>query len=124
MYVSPIKNPVKTILGVKKGYFMSPILMVLSVFFVSTSSVSDYKVFVTKNKYEADLWVWNGKHKYESLGKEEVWFRTKNKNESSFSVRFVKTRYNSDLVIFYTKNRYEAGWRKNHPLKNNLIIPK
>jgi len=103
---------------------MSTILVILSVFFVSTSGTSDYKVFVTKNKYDADLWVWSGKYKYESFGKEEVWYKTKNKNESSFSVRYVNRRYNADLVIFYVKNRYEAGWRKNHPLKNNLFILK
>ena len=103
---------------------MGSILVILSVFFVSTSTTSDYKVFVTKNKYEADLWVWTGKSRYECLGKEEFWFQSNSRSQSTFSVRWVKTKYQADLVIFFVKNRHEAKWVKNHPLKNNLFQPK
>lgn len=98
--------------------------MILSLFFVTTSTTSDYKVFVTNNRNEADLWVWESKSKYESLGKEEIWFKTKSRYESSFSVRYVKSKYQADLIIYFTNSRYQAGWKKNHRLKNNLIIPK
>lgn len=103
---------------------MGSILMILTVFFVTTSGPSDYKVFVTKNKYEADLWVWESKSKYESMGKEEWWFQTKSRYESSVIVRYVKSKYQADLIIYYTENRYQVGWKREHRLKNNLIIPK
>lgn len=103
---------------------MSQIIVILSVFFVSTSTFSDYKVYVTKNRYEADLWVCKSNSKYESLGNEEIWFESKSKYESSFSVRYVKSKYQADIIIYYVNSKYDAGWKKNHRLKNNLIIPK
>lgn len=100
---------------------MSLFLSLLSVFFVTTSGVPDCKVFVTNNRYEADLWVWNSKSKYEAVGKEEWWFETKSKYESSITVRYVKSKYQADLIIYYVDNKYQAGWKKEHPLKDNLI---
>lgn len=100
---------------------MSQIMVILSVFFVTTSGTHDYKVFVTKNKYEADLWVWRSKVKYEGFGKEEFWFQTNSKYQSSFTVKYIKLKYKADLIVYFVDNKYQAGWRKNHPLKNNLF---
>jgi hypothetical protein len=103
---------------------MSLFLSFLSVFFVTTSTTADYKVFVTKNRSEADLWVWQSKSKYESAGNEEIWFKTNSRYESSFTVRYVTSKYQADIVIYYVDSKYQAGWKKNHRLKNNLFIPK
>lgn len=100
---------------------MSPILMVLSVFTITTSTTADYKVFVTNKRHEAHLLVWQSKSKWESLGKEEIWFKSKSRSESSFTIRWVKSRHQSDLIIFFVKNRSEAGWQGEHRLKGNLF---
>jgi len=103
---------------------MSLFLSFLSVFYITTSTTADYKVFVTKNRSEADLWVWETNSKYQSMGNEEIWFKSNSRSQSSFTVRYVKTKYQADLIIYYTNSRYQAGWKKNHKLKNNLNIPK
>lgn len=103
---------------------MSLFLTLLSVFYVSSTNIPDYKVFVTNNRYEADIWVWESKSKYESMGKEEWWFETKSKYESSVTIRYVKSKYQADLIIYFVDKKYQAGWKKEHPLKNNLIVPK
>jgi len=103
---------------------MSTIMVFLSVVFVTTSTTCDYKVFVTNNRYEADLWVWETKSKYESLRREEIWFKTKSRYETTFSVRYVKSKYQSDLIVYFVDNKYQAGWKKSHHLKNNLFPPK
>lgn len=99
---------------------MVSILAVLSTVFIGISPVSDYDVFVTRNKNEAHLIVWLTDNRNLSLKREEYWTQTKNRSISDFTVRYVKTKYQADLVVFFTKNRNEAGWRKSHPLRGRL----
>lgn len=95
--------------------------MVFSVFFVSTSTTADYKVFVTNNRYEADLWVWEGRSRYECSGKEEYWIQSNSRYQSDFSLRYVRSKYQADLIVFFVKNKSQAGWKKNHQLKGRLL---
>jgi hypothetical protein len=101
---------------------MVSILMILSTVFISPNQTCDYRVFVTKNRYEADLWVWKTESRFESKEKEELWTETTSKYQSNFTVRFVKTKYQSDLIVYFTESKYQAGWKKNHKLKNILNI--
>ena len=99
---------------------MASILMALSLFFVTPNQTCDYKIFVTKNRYVADLWVWKSKNRYESKNREEFWTEVRLKHQADFTVRYVKTKYNADLVIYFTDSKYQSGWKKNHRLKNIL----
>ena len=99
---------------------MTYILMVLSLVFVTPNNNPDYRVFVTKDRYQADLWVWKTESKHQAKDVEHIWFETKNKNEADFSVKFVDSKSKADLIIYYTKNKYEAGWKKKHRLKEIL----
>jgi len=99
---------------------MTSILMSLSLFFVTPNQTCDYKIFVTKNRYVADLWVWESKNRYESKNREEFWTEVRLKCQADFTVRYVKTKYNADLVIYFTDSKYQSGWKKNHRLKNIL----
>jgi|688.fasta_scaffold00957_17 hypothetical protein len=101
---------------------MGSILVILSLVFISPTKNGDYKVFVTKNKYEADLWVWETESRYEAKKQEQIWFRTTDRYNSNFSVSLVQSKYSSDLVIYYTDSKYQAGWKKEHRLKNILNI--
>lgn len=103
---------------------MVHILVLLSVFVIGNGVNPDYKVFVTKNKNEAHLWVWKTNRRFDSREREEIWFQTNLKYQSDFTVRLVNSRQRSDLVIYFVNNRNLAGWRRNHPLKNNLRIQK
>jgi len=103
---------------------MSLFLSFLTIFYVTTSTTADYRIFVTKNRSEADLWIWKSNSRYESFGKEELWFETNSRYQSSITVRYVKSKYQADLIVYYVDSKYQAGWKKNHKLKNNLIIPK
>lgn len=102
---------------------MGIILMFLSVVFITPNQNCDYKVFVTKDKYQADLWVWKTENKYQSKNVEQVWFETDDRYEADFSVRFVDSRYKADLIIYYTKTKNEAGWKKPHLLRESLNNP-
>jgi hypothetical protein len=99
---------------------MVSILMVLSTVFITPNQNADYKVFVTNNRYEADLWIWKTDSRYESKNKEEFWTETKSKFQSDFTIRFVRTKSQADFVIYFTNSKYQAGWKKNHKLKNTL----
>ena len=99
---------------------MVSILMVLSTVFITPNPVSDYDVFVTRNKNEADLIVWLTDNRNFSLKREEYWTQTKNRSISNFTIRYVKTKSQSDIVVFFTRNRYESGWRKSHHLRGRL----
>lgn len=101
---------------------MMSILMILSTVFISANQTCDYRVFVTKNRYEADLWVWKTDNRYESKDKEELWTETVSKPTSNFTVRYVKSKYQSDLIVYFTDSKYQAGWKKNHSLKNILNV--
>jgi hypothetical protein len=101
---------------------MVSILMILSTVFISPNQVSDYKVFVTKNRYEADIWIWKSENRYESKNKEEFWTEVDSKYQADFTIRFVKTKYQADLIIYFTESKYQAGWKKNHRLKNSMKI--
>jgi len=101
---------------------MVHILMFLSLVVISPNKTSDYKIFVSKNRYEADLWVWKTENRYQAANREDIWYITNNRYNSNFSITFVNSKYNSNLVIYYTDNRYLAGWKKQHPLKNILNI--
>ena len=101
---------------------MVSILMILSTVFITPNQTSDYRVFVTKNRYEADLWVWKTESRYESKNKEEFWTEVDSKYKSNFTIRYVRTKYQSDLIVYFTESRYQAGWKKPHRLKNILNI--
>jgi hypothetical protein len=102
---------------------MVSILMVLSLVFISPNQVSDYKVFITKNRYEADLWVWKSENRYESKEREEFWTEVNSKYQADFTIRFVRSKYQADLIIYYTDSKYQAGWKnKNHRLKNIMKV--
>lgn len=101
---------------------MGLILTVLTVFSITTSSMADYKVYVTNNKYEADLLVWEANCKHEAFGVEEYWFRTKQKSQATCSIKFVKSKYQSNLVIYFVKNKSEARWNKRHQLRDKLFL--
>jgi len=90
--------------------------------FITPNQTSDYRVFVTKNRYEADLWVWKTESRYESKNKEEFWTEVDSKYKSNFTIRYVRTKYQSDLIVYFTESRYQAGWKKPHRLKNILNI--
>lgn len=99
---------------------MSSIFMILSLVFISPNTTADYKVFVTKHKYEADLVVFKTEDKYAAKNSESIWYETDTKYSADFSVRYVPTRYQADLIIYFTKNKYEAGWKKPHQLRESL----
>ena len=103
---------------------MSHILALLSVFIITNNTNTDYRVFVTKNKNEAHLWVWRTNRRFDSRDREEIWFQTNLRHQSDFTVRWVNSRQRADLVVYFVSNRNLAGWRRNHPLKNNLRIQK
>lgn len=96
-------------------------LMIYSVFCISVSTTADYKVFVTNNRYEADLWVWEGRTRFECSEKEEYWIESTSRYQSDFTLRYVRSKYQADLVVFFVKNKSQAGWRKNHHLKGRLL---
>lgn len=99
---------------------MGSILAFLAVFTVNTGNIADHRVFVTKNKNEAHLWVYATNRRFDSPQREEIWFHTKIKTESDFTIRWVKSRQQADLIIYFVKNRNLAQWRRNHRLKNFL----
>lgn len=103
---------------------MVSILMGLSLVFTSPSTTSDYKVFVTNRRSEADLVVFKTKSKHLGKVTEWVWHETNSRYESDFTYTFVKSKYTSDLVVFFTTRRSESGWKKPHRLQNNLKVKK
>ncbi len=100
---------------------MMNIMLVFSLFFVTTTQNHDYKVFVTKDRYQADLWVWKTEGRYQATNVEQNWFETSSRYDADFTVKFVDSRYKADLIIFYTKNKNEAGWKKKHKLRGSMI---
>lgn len=99
---------------------MVSILMVLSTVFITPNNSQDYRVFVTKNRNEADLVVWLTNNRTLASKHEEYWFQTPNRSLSDFTVRYVKIKNQSDVVVFFTKNRNEAGWKKSNKLRGRL----
>jgi hypothetical protein len=95
---------------------MTNLLMIFALVFVTPTQNHDYKVFVTKDRYQADLWVWKTESRYQATNIEQNWFETKSRYEADFTVKFVDSRYKADLIIFYTKNKNEAGWKRKHKL--------
>lgn len=103
-------------------YSISSILTYLSIVFVTPSVTADYRVYETKIKSEAHLFVWESKTKTESLNEESRWFFASTKTNSNFTIRWVKSKWQSDIIIYKTSSKFEAGWKKYHPLKNKLHI--
>lgn len=99
---------------------MVSILLVLSLVFESPNTTADYKVFVTKNKNQADLIIFKTEDKYAAKNTESIWYEVDSKYSADFSIRYVETRYQADLIIYFTKNKYEAGWKKPHVLRESL----
>jgi hypothetical protein len=99
---------------------MVTILTLFSLVFVVPNGTPDYRVFVTKNRWEADLIVYKTINRNETLNKEWFWFITNKRSESKFTVRWVSTRSNADLIVYFTNRRNEAGWKKSHRLIGNL----
>lgn len=81
---------------------------------------SAYKVYVTKDKYSADLVVYMTHDKYQAKNSEYIWYMENNKYASNFSMQFTSGKYNSDLIVFFTNSKAEAGWRHSHPLRGKL----
>ena len=100
---------------------MNTLLTLLSLIFITPYQNSDYKIFVTNDKYQADLWVYRTDNKYQAKNVEQIWFQTYDKYASDFSARFVDSKYKADLIIYYTKTKNEAGWKKQHRLRGSLI---
>lgn len=102
---------------------MNTILMILSLVFVTPNQNAHYKVFITKDRYQADLWVWKTDDKYQAKNSEQIWFQTDDKYAANFSVKFVDSKSKANLIIYYTKTKNEAGWKKPHIYRGALNNP-
>lgn len=100
---------------------MLSILTVLSIVFTSPNRFADYKVFVTQNKYEADIWVYKTDNRYQAQQNECFWYEHDIRSTSQFSVTLVKVKSQADLIVWYTDNKYQAQWRnRKHKLFGRL----
>ena len=81
------------------------------IYSVNWKSDAQIKVFVTNNKYDADLVVYKCKYKSDATGNRGWWHFTNYKSDAKKKIYFVDYKSDADLVIYVTENKYEAGWR-------------
>jgi len=75
---------------------------------------SNYKIWITSLKYEADLWVNIVTNRYDVKDdiNSGVWHITRNKYDCDYKIYFVKNKYDADLIIYYVNSKYQAGSRR------------
>lgn len=100
---------------------MVSLLVGFSLIFVTQSTLSDYKVYVTQKRHEADLIVFKSESLAYAKNSETIWFSTTSKFLSDVSIRYVKNRHNADVIVYFTKNRNEARWTKKHRLVGKFL---
>lgn len=100
---------------------MLSILTVLSIVFTSPNRFAHYKVFVTENKYEADIWVYPTQNKAEAQRSECFWYDSDFRSTANFSITLVEVKSQADLIVWYTDNKSQAQWRnRKHKLFRRL----
>ncbi len=76
------------------------------------------KAYITQNKGEADLWVYNVGNRGLAYDN-SLWYVTNNRSEATARVFFC-SRGISQLIVYFVTNKSEAGWQKVHPMEGRL----
>ena len=50
--------------------------------------------------------------KYDADNKDELWFFTDDKYDSSAIIYWVDNKYDADVVVYQIDNKYDAKWNK------------
>lgn len=87
---------------------------------VDSVGISDFKIYYTDCKSEADLVVYVTNYRQEALGKEEIWHFTEYRSEAGAKVFVTENRSEADLIVYRSSYKSEAGWIKAHPLQGKL----
>ena len=68
-----------------------------------------YRVNVTQNRHEADLWATTVTYLGGNLG-DLRWYFTNNRDEATSRI-YLCSPVDADIIIFFVNNFTEAGWR-------------
>lgn len=81
--------------------------------FIKNEVTAKYKVYITKDSNEANLFVFKV-NKYEDAIGAGLWFIVDNPTlfKNAMTLFEIKNKDQADLVIYYTKNKKSAGYRK------------
>ena len=83
------------------------------IFITKDRNEADRIVFISTDKYNVNLWVYITTDKYEVKKdiNSGIWYFTNEKYESDYKVYLTKNQYEANLLIFYTNSKFSAGIR-------------
>lgn len=81
--------------------------------FVKSPFQAKYRVYVTDNRYQADIWVFLVDNPWEASSQGR-WYVVNNPTlftSKATKLYRVENRFKADFTIWITTNRFVAGWR-------------
>jgi hypothetical protein len=70
------------------------------------------KVFLVDSQYDADLLFYKVSDRYDADNKDELWYFTDDKYDSTAKIYWVDSRYDADVLVYQVDSRYDAKWNK------------
>ena len=86
----------------------------------SSGSGADVKIYLVKNRSEADLCVYVTSSQNSAKGKDHVWYYTNRGSQADIKIYFVSSRSQANVTVFIVKNESEAGWLKSNPFRGKF----
>ena len=82
-----------------------------NVYVVDYKPEADVKVYVTKNKFEANLWVYVSNYKPDAKNKDEIWYYENYKfGEGTHKIIFVNYKPDANLIVYFVDHKFSAKW--------------
>ena len=81
--------------------------------FIKNPLTAKYRVFITSQPTQANLFVYKTKKYEEAIGA-GIWYIVDNPVlfKNAMTLYEVKSKEEADLIVYYTKNKSEAGYKK------------
>lgn len=70
------------------------------------------KVFLVDSQYDADLLFYKVSDRYDADNKDELWYFTDDKYDSTAKIYWVDSRYDANVLVYQVDSRYDAKWNK------------
>jgi hypothetical protein len=72
---------------------------------------ADFLVYVEKNQFASNLWVFETKYKFEVTKNiwSGIWFYTFNRYDADYKIFFTDNKNEAQIAITYVNNMYIAG---------------
>ena len=93
---------------IKKSLFETSLRRVMALIYVCKNKYeADLSVYEEKNKHQADMIYFVTKNQYQAKG-DAIWFFTDNKHRADKKIFWEKSKYRADLKAHQTNNKYQT----------------